>query len=107
MKIEYEPLHKDYKPCIDEDGILDMIAKCAYRKSEKRDFADGYELQNWLEAEDEVGKQCSYWFQDVAWLRRLMFLWPILADRKNLHEKTMIELLIENLVAILIYAQPR
>ena len=66
MKIEYEPLHKDYKPCIDEDGLLDMIAKCAYRKSEKRDFADGYELQNWLEAEEEVGKQCSYWFQDVA-----------------------------------------
>ena len=29
-----------------------MIAKCAYRKSEKRDFADGYELQNWLEAEE-------------------------------------------------------
>ena len=27
MNIEYEPLHKDYKPCIDEDGILDMIAR--------------------------------------------------------------------------------
>ena len=66
MKIEYyEPLHKVYKPCIDEDGILDMTAKCAYFKSEKREFADGYELQNWLEAEEEVGKQCSYWFQDV------------------------------------------
>jgi hypothetical protein len=66
MKIEYEPLQKNYKPCIDEDGILDMIAKSAYRKYEKRDFADGYEVQNWLEAEEEVGKQCSYWFQDVA-----------------------------------------
>ena len=66
MKIEYEPLHKDYKPCIDEDGILDMITKSAFRKAEKRDFADGYEVQNWLEAEEEVGKRCSYWFQDVV-----------------------------------------
>jgi hypothetical protein len=66
MKIEYEPLHKEYKPCIAEDGILDMTAKSAYFKSKKRDFADGYELQNWLEAEKEVGKQCSYWFQDVV-----------------------------------------
>ena len=66
MNIEYEPLHKDYKPCIDEDGILDMITKSAFRKAEKRDFADGYEVHNWLEAEEEVGKQCSYWFHDVV-----------------------------------------
>ena len=65
MKIEDELQLKDYKPCIDEDGLLDMIAKCAYFKSEKRDFVGGYEEQNWLEAEEEVGKQCSYWFQDV------------------------------------------
>jgi hypothetical protein len=66
MKIEYEPLHKNYKPCIDEDGILDMITLSAYRKFEIRNFEDGYELQNWLEAEKEVHKQCSYWFQDIA-----------------------------------------
>ena len=66
MNIEYEPLHKDYKPCIDEDGILDMITKSAYLKAEKRDFANGYEVQNWLEAEEEVGNRCSYWFQDVV-----------------------------------------
>ena len=66
MNIESVPLHKDYKPCIDADGILDMITKSAYRKAEKRDFADGYEVQNWLEAEEEVGKRCTYWFQDVA-----------------------------------------
>ena len=65
MKIEHEPLHKEYKPCISKDGLLDMIAKNAYFKSKKRDFADGYELQNWLEAEKDVGMQCSYWFQDV------------------------------------------
>ena len=66
MNIESVPLHKDYKPFIDEHGILDMIAESAYRKSEIRNFADGYEVQNWLEAEEEVGKRCSYWFQDVA-----------------------------------------
>lgn len=65
MKIEDETLFKAYKPCIDEFGLLDMIAISAYFKSEKRDFEAGYEEQNWLEAEEEVGKHCSYWFQDV------------------------------------------
>ena len=38
-----------------------------------------------------------------------MFLWPILAERKDSYEKNMIEFLIENPVALLllIYAQPK
>ena len=56
MKIKDEVQVKAYKPSIDEDGLLDMIAKCAYFKSEKRDFEAGYEEQNWLEAEEEVNR---------------------------------------------------
>ena len=47
-------------------GHCCRLAKSAYRKSEIRDFADGYEVQDWLEAEEEVGNQCSYWFQDIV-----------------------------------------
>ncbi|MEY3289568.1 MAG: hypothetical protein RLZZ419_1810 [Pseudomonadota bacterium] len=65
MKIEDEFLVKEYKPFIDESKLFNMIAKCAYSKSEKRNFAVGYEEQDWLEAEEETRKQCSYWFQDV------------------------------------------
>jgi hypothetical protein len=66
MKTEYKPLLKEHKPCIDEDGLRDMIAKCAYLKFEKRKFTDGYELQDWLKAEEEVRKHCSYWLQDAG-----------------------------------------
>jgi hypothetical protein len=66
MKKEDEPLLKEYKPCIDEDGLLHMIASCAYFKFENRNFAEGYDLENWLEAEEEVRKRCSYWFQDAG-----------------------------------------
>ncbi len=31
-----------------------MIAVAAYHKAEKRDFAPGYELQDWTEAEKEI-----------------------------------------------------
>lgn len=31
-----------------------MIAEAAYYKAEKRDFVPGYELQDWLEAENEI-----------------------------------------------------
>jgi len=65
MKIEDESLQKDQKPCIDEDGILDMIAQCAYFKAETRGFEAGYEQQDWSEAEEEVGKKCFYWFQEA------------------------------------------
>ena len=65
MKIEYASLHRNYKRCISEEGFRDLIAKCAYFKSEKRGFANGYALQDWLEAEEEVSNQCFYWFQET------------------------------------------
>lgn len=32
-----------------------MIAELAYYKAEKRGFLPGYELENWLESEKELG----------------------------------------------------
>jgi hypothetical protein len=46
--------------------VLDLIAKCAYFKSKNRDSEDGYELQNWLEAEQEILKQQFYRLQDAS-----------------------------------------
>ena len=39
------------------------IAELAYLKAENRAFAPGYELEDWLEAEQEVKKQCHYRIQ--------------------------------------------
>jgi hypothetical protein len=35
IKIEHESLHKEYKPCISKDWLLDMTAKSAYFNSKK------------------------------------------------------------------------
>jgi hypothetical protein len=33
-----------------------MIAEAAYYRAEARDFAPGYELEDWLEAQDDVDR---------------------------------------------------
>lgn len=33
-----------------------MIAEAAYYKAEKRNFDDGYEMEDWLEAEKEISE---------------------------------------------------
>ena len=43
---------------IDPDKFREMVAECAYCKAEKRGFAAGHEMEDWLEAECEVGNQC-------------------------------------------------
>ena len=43
IKIEHESLHKEYKPCISKDGLLDMTAKSAYFNSKKEILRRGYE----------------------------------------------------------------
>lgn len=35
---------------------MDMVAEAAYYKAEKRGFVPGYEMQDWLEAEQEVSE---------------------------------------------------
>ena len=64
MRIEYGSLNENVQRYLDEESFRAMIAKCAYYKSEKRGFVDGFELQDWLEAEQEMCRQCPYWFQE-------------------------------------------
>lgn len=42
-----------------------MVAERAYCKAEKRGFAPGHEIEDWLEAELEIRNQYFYWFQDA------------------------------------------
>jgi len=51
---------------IGPDKFRKMIAERAYYKAEKRDFAAGHEIDDWLAAEREVNKQYFYWF-DEEW----------------------------------------
>ena len=42
----------------------EMVAERAYYKAEQRGFITGHEVEDWLEAEQELSKQCFYWFQE-------------------------------------------
>lgn len=64
MKIEYEMLHRRNQHYLNEGGLREMIAICAYFKAEKRGFVTGFELQDWLEAEQEINDHCSHWFEE-------------------------------------------
>lgn len=44
---------------IDPGAFQKMVAECAYLKAEARNFASGYEMEDWLEAEQEVSNQNS------------------------------------------------
>ena len=50
---------------IDPDKFHEMVAERAYLKAEKRGFAAGYEMEDWLEAEQQVSNQCHNWSQEV------------------------------------------
>ena len=41
-------------PVIDAERRRAMIAEAAYLRAEKRDFAPGFEVEDWLSAESEV-----------------------------------------------------
>ena len=36
--------------------LNEMIAEAAYYKAEKRNFTEGFDMQDWLEAEIEINK---------------------------------------------------
>jgi hypothetical protein len=41
-----------------------MVEERAYFKAERRGFTEGHELDDWLEAEQEISNQCRYWQLD-------------------------------------------
>lgn len=47
------------------DTFREMVAERAFCKAEKRGFVAGHELEDWLEAEQEIENQCFYWFQEA------------------------------------------
>jgi len=54
-------LPEDSSPVFSESSAVDaetrnrMIAEAAYYRAEKRDFATGFEWEDWLAAEAEIG----------------------------------------------------
>ncbi|MEC4747444.1 DUF2934 domain-containing protein [Methylomicrobium sp. Wu6] len=54
-----------------ENGGMDpnifrlMVEERAYFKAERRCFVSGHELDDWLEAEQEISNQCRYWHLDI------------------------------------------
>jgi len=56
-------LNETYSPGIDVDEFREMVAANAYYRAEKRGFEDGYELDDWLEAEREISSQRRYWLR--------------------------------------------
>ncbi len=60
MKTEDKSLYDIDNREIDVDEFRELVAKNAYYRSEKRGFEDGYELEDWLEAEQEVSNQSGY-----------------------------------------------
>ncbi|MDD1642583.1 MAG: DUF2934 domain-containing protein [Methylococcaceae bacterium] len=50
-------------PDTDLAEFRDMVAKNAYYRAEKRGFEDGYDLEDWLEAEQEISSQRRYWLR--------------------------------------------
>lgn len=57
MKIDKESLLKNAQPYLNDETLMEMIAKCAYFKAEKRNFTTGYEAQDWIDAEQEIANQ--------------------------------------------------
>jgi hypothetical protein len=60
MNANQELMYRQYS-IIDEQGFRDMVTTCAYFKYVSRGFMEGHELDDWLEAEQEVTKRCFYW----------------------------------------------
>ena len=53
----------DYSGGIDLEEFRKMVATDAYYKAEKRGFEPGHDIDDWLEAEQEIRKQRRYWLR--------------------------------------------
>ena len=63
MNTEHESFSDTYSPSIDLEEFREMVALNAYYRAEKRGFEDGYELEDWIEAEREISSQRRYWLR--------------------------------------------
>ena len=60
METKLERLY-DYSGGIDLDEFRKMVAVNAYYRAEKRSFEPGHEMDDWLEAEQEISRLRRYW----------------------------------------------
>ena len=60
MKTDHTTLD-DYCGGVDLDEFRELVAVAAYYKAEKRGFAPGHALDDWLEAEQEICQKRRYW----------------------------------------------
>jgi hypothetical protein len=56
-----EPLASELRSPPSAETIRAMIAEAAYYRAQKRGFAPGHELQDWIEAEAEVMTRLGLW----------------------------------------------
>ena len=63
MKTEHESLYDTERADIDMDEFREMVAKNAYYRAEKIGFEDGYEREDWPEAEQEICSQSGYFIR--------------------------------------------
>ena len=63
MKTEHGSFSDTYSPDIGLDEFREMVAINAYYRAEKRGFEPGHDIDDWLEAEQEIRKQRRYWLR--------------------------------------------
>jgi hypothetical protein len=64
MNTQGNYLNGDAYRGIDPEKFRLMVEERAYFKAERRGFTEGHELDDWLEAEQEISNQCRYWYLD-------------------------------------------
>jgi hypothetical protein len=64
MNTPHNSLDTEVVGKMDPDKFRLMVEERAYFKAERRGFASGHELEDWLEAEQEISNQCRYWYLD-------------------------------------------
>ncbi|WP_295590224.1 DUF2934 domain-containing protein, partial [uncultured Lamprocystis sp.] len=52
--LEEKPVSLQHLANVTPEQRLDMISEAAYYRSEKRNFAEGYDAQDWADAEREI-----------------------------------------------------
>lgn len=55
------PLQSELRTPPTHEELQTMIAEAAYYRAQRRGFAPGYELKDWLEAEAEVMTKLGLW----------------------------------------------
>ncbi|MBS3964120.1 MAG: DUF2934 domain-containing protein [Methylomonas sp.] len=62
---DHESNRKEPENTLDHDEFYERVAELAYLKAELRGFDEGHDLDDWLEAEQELNHQLQYRHQDA------------------------------------------